>query len=485
MSTDRKKKIFLFSIVLLTFCVRYWYWTYTNATIEDAFIIGRVVRNLINYGIYSFNPPEKVSSATSPFFVLLTLIVSKLGLSPIESAKTIGLICSLLLSVVVFNFLIYFFMGNLYKSFLGMVFYIFLPPIINFQTNGMETSLYALFCGLALYGIVTKRYTFGVFFASIASVIRPDGFVVLGIVALYALYLQKLTAEKIIRTFWPLIIVIFYYVFHWIYFDSLLPQSVSAKAIGYNINIVKNVNKYLNRMFFSQPSGLPVYFFAICGIVYLWKKGFSIPVSIILGWYVVYHLFFMLRAPLFDWYLQPPLFIVAMFAGYGLLELGDEVLKLFLDSRFIPIMEGLGILVLIALLLFSLKAYSDQKLQVQVYEMNVRARAGKWLSENTKRTDVVFTESLGYIGYYCENRFIDWPGLVSPQVTRILSQNGTRLSQIQEYIIIIDAFNPDYLVLRDHEWNALKEEIEYQPCAQFFYQDVGPGYLILGKICPK
>lgn len=104
-------------------------------------------------------------------------------------------------------------------------------------------------------------------------------------------------------------------------------------------------------------------------------------------------------------------------------------------------------------------------MRYRIYEHKVREAAGRWLTLHTSPTDLVFTESLGYIGFFSHNRFVDWPGLVDTSIPALVKG----LSRIEGYKRIIEAKSPQYLVLRDEEWNSLKKAIgsRYKVVAQF------------------
>lgn len=107
--------------------------------------------------------------------------------------------------------------------------------------------------------------------------------------------------------------------------------------------------------------------------------------------------------------------------------------------------------------------------------------AGHWLAENVNPNDLVFTETLGYIGYYAPNRFVDWPGLSNPEVPRLLELTHTALDRLAGYRVIIEVYRPSYLVLRENEWEALQNELqaEYQLCQEFIAPEGGDAYEVL------
>ena len=85
---------------------------------------------------------------------------------------------------------------------------------------------------------------------------------------------------------------------------------------------------------------------------------------------------------------------------------------------------------------------------IQKYiENGVRKQVGIWLAEHAKPTDYVTAECLGYLGYYSNLPFHDFPGLSSPKVVKVLREDG-RDRFIEP---IVEKLKPDWIVLRQRE----------------------------------
>lgn len=272
------------------------------------------------------------------------------------------------------------------------------------------------------------------------------------------------------------IILIVFFAIHYGVYRTWLPHSMMAKAQVYHVEPLKNMGRYLERMLLSQKEGLFLYALALWG-VWLIRKNWQH--LWLVAWYVVYHLAFMLRAPLFDWYLHPPIFVVIFFSGiavgYILNQFEQRCSHRLSNYRRVYEVSLKALIVLVAFIVNF--QYAKAKLRYRIYEREVREAAGRWLALHTSPSDLVFTESLGYIGFFSRNRFVDWPGLVDTSVPTLVKG----LSRIEGYKRIIEAKNPHYLVLRDIEWRSLKKAIglKYKIIAQFpspFPEY--PGYII-------
>jgi 4-amino-4-deoxy-L-arabinose transferase-like glycosyltransferase len=466
------------SILLAAFAARIVFWMITDWTVEDAMIYARISRNFVETGILGYNPGVKVSAATSTFFALLTSGLTVCGLSSLCSAKILGLLCGSLCSLVVYMLLRP--LASIRIAMAGGCFVAFLPPMVAYSVGGMETPLYTLACLLALWCAVKKSFRAAFLWAALAFLLRPDGALVGLVVFVFAWVTCERKARRVFAYGWPAAaICVAALSAHWWYYGAFVPQSLSAKSAAYDVDPASNFLRYLDRMVLSQPGAWVFYGLMIVGIVQRWRKRCN--TLILAAWYVLYHIFFVTRAPLFDWYLQPPLFVLCFFSALGLGQIVAWMTERFHRSDYLPAAEALGAIALALSLAVSLWPYGIKRVANQQYELKVRAAAGRWLAANAKPSSLVFTESLGFIGYYCPNPFIDWPGLVSREASKIIKDGGLKKSRRRAYDAIISHFSPEWLVLRFEEWPRLEERLKsrYVQVVRFDPpNDSGVGYLI-------
>jgi hypothetical protein len=454
------------------------FWAATDWAVEDAMIYARISRNFVKTGILGYNAGEKVSAATSTFFALLTSGLAACGISSLGAAKILGLLCGSLCSLVVYLFLRP--LAGLRIALAGGCFVAFLPPMVAYSVGGMETPLYTLACLLALWRAANRSFRAAFLWGAAAFLFRPDGALVCLVVLVFACAACERKAVRVLSAGWPAAVLCAAAVgAHWWYYGAFIPQSMIAKSAAYEVDPASNAMRYLDRMILAQPGAWIFYGLTIVGIVDRWRKRCS--TLILAGWYVLYHLFFVMRAPLFDWYLQPPLFVLCFFSALGLGRMAAWITERFHRPDRAPMAEALGACALVLALAVSLAPYGAGRLANQQYELKVRAAAGRWLAANTKPDSLVFTESLGFIGYNCPNPFIDWPGLVSREASEIIKKGGLKKSRRRGYDAIIAHFQPEWLVLRFEEWPRLEERLKshYVEMVRFDPpNNGGPGYLI-------
>ena len=114
-----------------------------------------------------------------------------------------------------------------------------------------------------------------------------------------------------------------------------------------------------------------------------------------------------------------------------------------------PVLCLFGIFVLMTVNLV-LSSY-EMLLQQKYIENGTRRQIGEWLKHNTAKTDRVYVEALGYIGYFSERKMLDFPGLVSPEVVELVKRDKLN------YASVIDKLQPEWVVARteDYYWKLL------------------------------
>jgi hypothetical protein len=462
-------------VFMLALLARLLFWAITRWTIEDGLIIARMSRNLAEGSGLVFNEGTRASAATSPLFAAAAGLLCRLGLAPIASAKILGALAGAAGVCVLYQWLRRETAPLLALP--GALLYALFPPAVAYSVGGMETSLYTLVCFLALVRSAADRHGEALAWGAAAVVIRPDGLIALAVVGVFAAWAWRTPGTRK-RTGWGLAMAAALLgtavLAHHAYYGTWVPHTMSAKGIAYNVDPWANTVWYLRRMLLSQPYGLPVYALAVIGVLCKrrWRRW-----TPLIGWYALYHAAFFARAPLFSWYLQPPLIVLAAFAGATIADAATWVHRRFSIS---PAITGGAVATCIVIL--SIPAgliYGSTRRVYQEHEEAVRMAAGAWLNRTARTHDLVFTESLGYVGFYCRNPIVDWPGLAVPEVAPMLESRGLRGRRLAGYREVIREYHPEWLVLRTTEWDRLKASLmgDYQARASF-PKNPGPEYVI-------
>jgi hypothetical protein len=457
--------------------VRIAFWAYTDWTIEDGMIVGRIARNFARSGVLSFNTGEVVSSATSPLFALMAGLLVKAGLDPLSALKVLGLLAGITTAYVFYVFVCDYLPPRF--ALLTSLSYTLLPTTVAYNLCGLETPLYTLACMAALFASIRRQHRTALLSGALALVLRPDGLIVLGVVLVVAMFEPVGYRQKLSWVLPAALVLCINLGAYYAAFGEIIPHTMIAKSGAYHVHVLNNVTRYLRQMLFSQPAGLALYVLAGVGLPVAIRVNRRTGLLII--WYVLYHLAFMLRAQLFDWYLHPPIFVVVFFAGFAIWKVVVFLTsrRVLHGNRWVPRLWPTCLLGLILLTSFAANArYMAGKLINREYERHVREAAGRWLSENSRADDLVFSESLGYIGYYSNNPMVDWPGLVSADIPALIKG----LERKRAYERIIEVKKPKYLVLRNNEWQQLSEKFSpiYEIVATFpSTEPSSEGYLIV------
>ena len=442
-------------------------------TIEDAMITARIAKNFVLYNQLTYNPGIMLSSATSPVVALAAGLMGKLGLETFTAAKILG--TGLLFAGAAFFYRALEKIFGTAEAFFSMLFYLIFPTTAAYAICGLETPIYeaACFCALAAYAL--RRNMLSFFFASAAFMVRPDGVIMLAVVGSAILFEKESLQEKVRWTLPGFALLAVFFSGHAFFYGSPIPHTALAKAVAYSIDPASNVMRYLKRLFLDHPEMAPVYALALAGVFPVLK---TCPRMVLFPvWFFCYYLLFMLRSPLFDWYLHPPEFVPLVFAAIAMVGIFQKTLGR--SPVFLRRAAGTAcVLFIVGGGALAARHFGASKIERMGYENSVRAAAGKWLKENTDPADLVFTESLGYIGFYSDNSFIDWPGLVFKDGVRVYKGKTRNRGYLED----IGTQNPVYLVLRDQEWQQLDVQLPaYKPVAHFPAKNLNPGYLILKR----
>ncbi len=97
----------------------------------------------------------------------------------------------------------------------------------------------------------------------------------------------------------------------------------------------------------------------------------------------------------------------------------------------------------------------EMRFQQRVIETGQRKTIGLWLAAHAdSNSDTVFSESLGYIGFYSQLKMYDFPGMSSPEMVA-----ARRALHTDEFGPLIVRLNPTWVVLRPREIEAVNRQV--------------------------
>ncbi len=446
----KKESMVLVFLNILALLFYLFQWQWTHWTVDDAFIYARIIRNFAEYNVLSFNVSPIASAATSPLFALAAGLLAKTGLDPVVATKALGIPASIVTSWVLYRAAEP--LVGSRRALLPAAMFLFLPYVVSFTVSGLETPIYMLVCASALFSVLSQRFKFALICGALASVLRPDGLLVLLVVYMAAWWYTR-NLKMLIRWTIPVASILAVYFFaHYLYFGTFLPHSLTAKNQIYYTRPFENFEHYIYFTLTIKRSLIVTHLLALGGLVIgiiRWPKTVWL-----LIWYVIYYLFFMWRAPMFMWYVVPPFIVTTFFAGIAIALMIEQI-----ESRWprnwpnwtkvaVSWLPLCGIIVLA--LPLNYRDAAGHRLETEEFEARIGA-VGRWLYDNTQPDDLVFTETLGAIGYYSRNPFVDYPGLVTPDVPAMIVE----LDEGQAYAAIMETKKPVYVALNLYEWDRM------------------------------
>jgi hypothetical protein len=397
---------------------------------DDAYVTFRYARNLAKGLGLVFNPGEHVLGTTTPLFTFLLAAGARLfGSQYIEQlAVTIGVLASLASIYFSERALTVAEVPEEVKwTFLSVL--CFLGSFVTNATSGMETPLVLFLMSLSLYFYVQNKLlvlsvTGGLLFLS--RIDTGIWLLALGIAALSGP--RRWRPSELVR---PMLVFLLiagtWLCFTWLYFGSVLPQSVIGKAVSHAAFVLPDRNYALIFLSAFVPAlRFGVWGFLLIALAFLILlpptvdlfKKFPVlrPMAIFFPLYVA--LFLASRAPLFSWYLMPPKWAFYFLAIYGLWFYESRLPAFFhLPPVALRIVPLLGVAVF---LLGVLEIKTDIATKIDFPSIAI----SDYIERNLRPGGSIFLEHIGLVGYKTDRYIFDYMGLVTPETTRLRKAYG-------------------------------------------------------------
>ena len=484
---------------------------YTQHAWEDFYITFRVSKNLALGNGLVFTPGERVHAFTSPLGVLLPAFASVVtGVSSDGAALWIfRLMCIAAYggaASLLFAALQRLGSGKLAAWFtVGLL--VLESKSLDFTINGMETGFLLLFLAYTFWAMVAKPQRaplhLGGAWAGLMWT-RPDGFIYIALLGGGFLLFDLFTAERAQRFAVfklllqaGLVCTVLYapwFLWAWGYYGSPIPHTVIAKgAVEPGRSIGGFITTFVTlpfRLWTGQTTIegtlLPTYYQGITWAKPVWYTARLMGAVAVLAWlwprlrpeiraasftfhgahaYLTYYPYFP-----FPWYFPATTILaVIVWAGISAHLLGRSPTN---PAPASPKLRGalagvLAIWVLGIEVTHSLNSARQFQLKQKFVDDGNLRRIGEWLGAHAAKTDRVFMEPLGYIGYFSQLRAYDYPGLSSPEMVATRNKVG------KGWAIIIHTLLPEWVVLRPHEAQLVAQDIPgllsdiYEPAQVF------------------
>jgi hypothetical protein len=405
--------------------------------LDDPWIHLTFARNMIEYFSFSYFKNEMATSgSTSPLYTFILaigfiftsheMILSYfLGIS----FFALGAVAMYKLSLAEFN-KEYFFALSCTGIFI-------MDKWLDFiAVSGMETTMFILVLLLTAYFYRTKN---AIPFAVMLGLImwtRPDGvtFIIAIIIDYVMMSIYSRKDEKLIvftGADLKKIALIFsgllglYFLMNFILSGSILPNTYNAKTTYYTPEYRDRYN-FLNYEvwnYFKAGS----YYVLMIGFLFsslmilfdLYKRKYNqntLYVIFIIGLVAIYFIK-MPFAARFGRYMMPmiPFFILVSVIGFR------DIARLFNRFAESVLFSKIVFYIFVGLVYFlGVKDYTDKRESYAVecrYIYDRQVKAGYWIRDNTKESDVIGTHDIGAVAYYGNRKIVDIAGLVNPELS--------------------------------------------------------------------
>ncbi len=216
---------------------------YFDFTQDDAFITFRYAANFLNGDGLVYNIGERVEGFTN-FLWLIFMILGKLAsLEFVIFSRIAGVLCGV--GTIFFTWLI----GRIIfdrQSYLPGLCAFILGTVLSFaywSAAGLETAAFSMMAVGVIYFYLKRSYGIIVFLV-LATLLRPEGGLVLGIIVFHNIISAKSFTKYAITILITYIILLLpYAIFKWTYFHALLPNPFYAKT-GFNLTQLYNGLEY-------------------------------------------------------------------------------------------------------------------------------------------------------------------------------------------------------------------------------------------------
>lgn len=418
---------------------------------EDAYITLRCAENLVETGIYGYNPGERVSASTSHLYVIIAAAVRWAG------GKNAYIPAIQVVNSILFIAGSYFIVRVLRKpgkmTWILWIILSLLPVSLMISYSGMETSLLIFMIGLVLYLLYEQKHRWlALFSLALIPWVRPDAIAC----SLIILFWESLQSRKLRFDLAGAILTGLggLLAFNWLYFGALLNNSILAKEQSRPAFSIERIISTAKIVFLGENGGLfaPIRtkYLDHFGIVFLalmvaamiifliryrssrrvWFTGLSI-----ISMAVLIPAAYSFGRVVFPWYFWP-----ATFLGYAI------VCALLVDwlatkrKGYGPTSFIIGLAVLGGVAAQWAYSYSWG-----MKEYAYRGGIGKQLAEMAQENDTLFLEPAGYIPYYSGLYTYDEAGLGSPLVLHYRD-----LYQTPWWIRFVEDAKPDWIIQREH-----------------------------------
>jgi len=501
----------LWMIAIGVFLISISFVLYTNHAWEDWYTAYRSSKNLALGNGLVFTVGERVHSFTSPLGTLVPALLSFVtgNISDELVLWLYRIICCGLLSLTSVLLLRLAQATNMFNFSTAIMVWLFAidAKIIDFSTNGMETSFMMIFLVSLVYVLLLPSTNFplrvGLSCAGLMWA-RPDSFIYIAGLVLGGLLFMPISpplksrmdlSKQILGAgMVALLAYLPWILWTWYYFGTPIPHTIIAKGIyklnwtsmtllnelaGFPLAMVSGNTSIAQvflpaNAFFGGWGGDVLYLGNLLGLIsacyWCVPRGRPLGRAVSFAVFLAHIYLSCVAAYVAAWYLPSVTVLSIVVIGQVVQQFAESV-----QCRAVCLKVFVACLVGLCMVSFvlTLAVGYQMKAQQEIIEEGNRKQIGLWLRANSSSPkDTVFVECLGYVGFYSQLKMYDFPGLSSPEVVAAWRQLKTN-----SFALLIGRLQPDWLVLRPNEIGAITSEspemleTDYKPVKMFDVSD--------------
>jgi hypothetical protein len=229
---------FIVGLMLFSFAFYNW-WMLSRMTVDDSFITWRYGKNLVEFGIWNYNPSalDMTQAYTNPIYAILSIVPAALGMDMVLFFKILS-------TLMVLGFFAWYFNKTKCDPLFLLLFFA-LPASFVHVYAGLETFLFTALMTAQLIFLYERNIKSSVYVALILILTRPEAWLLVALVPIYFLLppinrdgrykeslalLQRLDIRSALWCFVVLVAAISaYFIFHFYHFGSILPNTFYVK----------------------------------------------------------------------------------------------------------------------------------------------------------------------------------------------------------------------------------------------------------------
>ena len=404
-STYHKSVIIFFAAVVARLA---FHWA-TGFTADDAFITYRYAENIALGNGFVYNLGERVLGTTTPLFTLLLSLMAVLSIGVPTASLFMSVLASGLTASLIYRLAHLLRFGR--AAWLPALAFILWPRSLAADCSGMETALFTMLITAALYYKHRRMFFYAVGLATLATLTRPEGGMLMLLVIAAACYHDRHHWKQYLAL--PLVLIVPWLLFAQFYFGSMVPHSIIGKLALYSRFGAESCWDHLVYLLgWNSAAGWLLTSAAVIGGYWLNRKQNYGWLEI--GWMLGMIGFFTFsRTHLFAWYIVPIYPIYLLFACAVIVHVCDRVTMIQQNPIYTTRIVALLMIFALGMGNYNQASYLRG---FQDYMEKVNKQVGLYLYvEGDRIRDRAAVEDIGYIGYYSEMRILDRDGLVSPE----------------------------------------------------------------------